>query len=354
MISIIFCGDLRYCPYLPRYTERMERADCAYEVLFWNRAGLKLELPDNYFFYDSASDEAAGKGKKARDFFGFKRWLNDSIRKSKPDGLILLSTLSGVLCVDILKKYTGRYIFDIRDYSYEHIAPFRYVEQGVIKKSYFTAISSRGFQHFLPEYDYVIAHNFNRNEILPGKAFVKRDCPLLLVWNGTVRFFDHQKGYLDALKNDPRFQLVYHGAGTDLATYRAYCQREHIENVVFTGPYDNKNKPLLLQDAAILNNSYGGRSGDQLRFAISNRYYDGLIYRIPQLVEAGGYKGSIVESAGLGLAQDVCQGFADRLYQFYESLDEERFNASCEQTLRTVIREDDIFNERIDWFIASI
>lgn len=352
MISLIFCGDLKYCPYLARYTERLEEASVPYRVLFWNRANFKLDLPKNYVYYDSPSDESLGKIQKLKDFMGFRKWVVKQLKVYKPDGLIFLSTLTGVLLVDMIKRYKKKYIFDIRDYSYENFSVFRKVEKRVIKHSYFTAISSKGFKAFLPEHNYIIAHNFNRNEIIDDPKFKRQPLPLKLVWNGTIRFFDFQKKYLDALKNDDRFQLVYHGAGTDLEKYKKYCTDNDIRNVVFTGAYDNKDKYNLLKDAAILNNCYGGRDGDQLRFAISNRYYDGLLYHIPQLVEKGGFKANVTAKCRVGISLDAGSSFADELYTYYEMISENDFDLACCSALEGVIKEDDVYIEKIDEFIS--
>lgn len=351
MISLIFCGDLKYCPYLTRYTERLEENKIAYRVLFWNRGNLLLNYPENYVCYDSPSDESLGKLQKLKDFIGFRKWVINQLKSYPNEGLILLSTLTGVLLFDQLHKFCTRYIFDIRDYSYENISVFRVIEKRVIEKSYFTAISSKGFKAFLPEHEYVIAHNFNRNELVQDPQFIKHGKPIRLVWNGTVRFFDYQKQYIDALKNDPRFFMVYHGAGIDLEKYKQYCESNDIKNVLFTGSYDNKDKYKLLQDADILNNCYGGRDGDELRYAISNRFYDGLIYRIPQLVETGGYKAEIVEKAGVGIAMDAEIDFADKLFLYYKSIEVNAFEQSCKNFLDEVIDEDNLFITKIDEFI---
>ena len=246
-----------------------------------------------------------------------------------------------------------RYIFDIRDYSYEHIAIFRKIEKKIIKNSYFTAISSKGFKAFLPEHEYIIAHNFNRNEMIETPKLKKHGLPLKLVWNGTVRFFDFQKQYLDALKNDDRFQLVYHGSGTDLEKYKKYCLDNEIHNVVFTGAYDNKDKYKLLKDAAILNNCYGGRDGNQLKYAISNRFYDGLLYHIPQLVETDGYKAEVTAKWGVGVSLNAESTFADELFDYYENIVEDEFDIACTQAMNDVVKEDDIYIKKIDEFITS-
>ena len=352
MISIIFCGDIRYCPYLSRYTDRLKAADAEFEVLFWNRAALQLDVEKNYRYYDRPSAEDLGKARKLADFLGFRRWVKKQLSGSEPDGIVFLSTLSAVLLWDIARRYRKRYIFDIRDYSYEHIAVFRKAEAGIIRDSFFTAISSRGFRAFLPGHDYVIAHNFNRSDMTEPFAFKKQKEPYRIVWNGTVRFFDYQKKYLDLLGNDPRFFMVYHGAGTDLDRYRAYCLEKGIRNVSFTGPYDNRDKEKLVRDAAFLNNCYGGRDGGRLKYAISNRFYDGLVYHIPQIVEEGGYKAGETKRLGAGLAVEPAKDLGDRLCSYYRELDGETFDRACSSALKEIMEEDDRYIQRIDEFAA--
>lgn len=353
MISLIFCGDLKYCPYLVRYTERLEKNVIPYRVLFWNRGNFKLNLPENYVYYDSPSDESLGKLQKLKDFVGFRKWVVNQLKNNEPDKLVLLSTLTGVLLFDKIKKYNKKYVFDIRDYSYEHISVFRKIEKKIIKNSYFTAISSKGFQAFLPKYNYIIAHNFNRNEMIETPKFKKRELPLKIVWNGTVRFFDFQKQYLDALKNDDRFQLVYHGDGTDLEKYKEYCVTNEIHNAIFTGAYDNKDKYQLLKDAAILNNCYGGRDGDQLKYAISNRFYDGLLYHIPQMVETDDYKAEVTVKLGIGISLKAGETFADELFDYYENIVDEKFDIVCTEAIMSIIKEDNQYIKKIDEFITS-
>lgn len=353
MISIIFCGDLRYCPYLSRYTERLEAAHAEYEVLFWNRAGLSLNARGNYKYYDSPSAEDLGNARKLLDFVGFRKWVKKRLSRSKPDGIILLSTLSGMLLCDIAGKYKGKFVFDIRDYSYENIGLFKKIESRIISDSYFTAISSKGFKAFLPDHDYTIAHNFNRNDMVERFVFARQTEPYQIVWNGTVRFFDYQKHFLDAFKNDPRFILVYHGAGTDLEKYKQYCLDNGITNVLFTGAYDNRDKINLLRNAAFLNNCYGGRDGDELRYAVSNRFYDGLVYHIPQIVEDGGYKAGETVRWKVGLAAEPIEGLPDRLCEYYRDLGAHEFNKSCDEALKEIIAEDDRYIKKIDDFVAQ-
>lgn len=354
MIALAFCGDLKYCPYIKRYIERLEAAHEEYKVYFWNRGAFQLDLPENYIYMDTFSELTKGKAAKAFDFLKFRSWLIQNLKRDKPDKVVALSTLTGVVLGDFLCRSSMSYVFDIRDYSYEHILPFYEIEKKVIKNSVFTAISSRGFESFLPPNEYVIAHNFNRKDVVEGKKYQKHEGKITFVWNGVVRFFDYQKRYLNALKNDERFEIVFHGDGPELGLFKDYCRNEGFENISFTGTYENAQKEHLLENAGILNNCYGylQNAGNKLKYAVSNRFYDGIIYHIPQLVEPEGYKTNWVKEAKIGVSFDAEDGFTDKLYNYYINIDSAEFDKACEDTLYTVMQEDDEYIRQIDRFIG--
>lgn len=358
MISLIFCGDLKYCPYIERYIERLEKNNIKYEVVFWNRSGDKLTLPKNYKYYDTESKLAKNKISKLKDFIMFRRWLINYVGKTKCKKFVLLSTLTGVLIGNELKKREYKYIFDIRDYSYEWLWLYYMIEDSIIKNSYKTVISSPGFINFLPKkYDYVIAHNFNRidlsNEKNKNGKNDENNGVVKIVWNGVVRFFDYQSKLIKALANDRRFELIYHGDGPDLKRLKNYCKKEKINNVIFTGKYDNANKSKLLFGATILNNCYGYLNGNssKLKYAISNKFYDGIIYCIPQMVEKYGYKADLVVKHNLGIALDVDSDVARQILSYLNSLDYKKMKLRCNKLLAELIKEDNRYVMLIDDFI---
>lgn len=356
MVALVFCGDLKYCPYINRYIERLENAHMDYKVYFWNRSQFNVNLSEHYIYYDRASELTSGKIQKYFDFVGFRRWLIRQLKNNHHEKIVALSTLTGVFLGGFLyRKRNGNYIFDIRDYSYEHIKPFFAIEKKVIEKSAFTAISSRGFQEFLPEHEYVIAHNFNRNDIINGAKFKKTEGKINFVWNGVVRYFEFQRDYLDALKNDPRFNIIFHGDGPELKLYQNYCAENGFLNVSFIGSYNNADKATLLESAHILNNCYGNKKydGNKVKYAVSNRFYDGMIYHIPQLVELDGFKPKWAKQAGIGESFAVDSDFADRLYNYYMNIDAEKFDMACNNAMKDVLREDDEYITKIDSFILQ-
>lgn len=353
MIAIVFCGDLKYCPYINRYLDVIEKNKKEYCVYFWNRGGYEIEEKDQYKFYNSFSALNKNKVHKLFDFIKFRKWLLATLKNDKPDKLIILSTLTGVILASYLFKQKNKYIFDIRDYSYEKIKIFYIIEKQIINHSYRTVISSKGFKSFLPEHDYIIAHNFNRRDIKSKYYFTKKDAPIKFVWNGVMRYFNFQSMYLDKLKNDKRFLIIYHGDGPELDRYKEYARNNGIHNIVFTGEYDNANKEYLLSDAQILNNCYGYKynAGDKIKHAVSNRFYDGIIYHIPQLVETGGFKAKWVMKSGIGVCLPLDDNFADALYEFYMNIDTERFNKACDDELQSVLEEDNLYIKQIKRFI---
>lgn len=357
MIALVFCGDLKYCPYINRYLERLKELNADYKVYFWNRGGFELDCPENYVYYDSYSKLKKNKISKLIDFIRFRRWLLRTLKKDEPQKIIALSTLSALLLGKYLYSKKNSYIFDIRDFSYEHIGIVYKLEKKIIENSFFTAISSKGFKNFLPEYKYVIAHNFNRLEKQTNLKFKPSDGIINFVWNGSMRYFPFQTQYLNALKNDSRFQIVYHGDGPDINRYKKFCKENDIHNVMFTGSYNNNDKAVLLKNAHILNNCYGYLSKTVyekvVKYAVSNRFYDGLNFHIPQVVEPTGFKKEWLEGEKLGVSFVPDEHFADNLYNYYKSIDAEKFDASCDKVLKEVLAEDNEYVSKIDEFIKK-
>lgn len=358
MVGIIFIGDLKYCPYLSKYTQVLDEENQKYEVLFWNREGKLTAYPSNYISLNMSSKLNRHALFKVFDFLKFRKWLKKQVTLRNYDKLIVLTTLSGILIAKtLIDKYSGKFIFDIRDYSYENNKLFFIIEEKLIQNSFFTCISSEGFKKFLPKgYPYIIVHNFNKKELEFKKSFNKKEkgATLNIVWNGTVRYFKHQIKIIDKLKNDDRFNLVYHGSGPELDMFVNYCKKNNISNVKFTGEYKNTDKNKLLSDADILNNSYKTAKIMEVKYAISNKFYDGLIYRIPQLVEINTYKHQKVEEKGVGIGLDVeSKDFADKLYEYYFNIDEKTFNESCEKEIEVILREDKMFLEKVKEFIHN-
>ena len=356
MISLVFCGDLKYCPYIRRYIEIFKENREKYEVVFWNRSGDRYNLPDNYRSYDVASDLRKSRIFKISDFYGFRKWLINYLDHTECDKFVLLSTLTGVLIGSELIKQRAKYIFDIRDFSYENVSPYYAIEKKVIMNSFQTVISSPAFRAFLPKnYDYIIAHNFNRNDIPESMNSCKEYSlqeKIRIVWNGMIRYFDYQSELIRGLANDNRFELFYHGDGPGLNYFKDFCKKNGINNVFFTGAYDYRDTYKLLDNATLINNFYGynKNEGKKLKYAVSNKFYDGLIYHIPQIVEGKGYKADLVKKYGLGIVLDLEKDIREQITNYLKSFNRHIFIDNCNALLSKVIEEDNRYVQLIDTF----
>ena len=216
----------------------------------------------------------------------------------------MLDTLSGFLISSELKR--GKYIYEIRDYSYEKFLIYRYIEKKLIAKSYTTFISSPGFKAFLPSEDYMIFHNIahsDQEDFLSEDRNHRESDVIILVWAGTIRYYETQLK-IRQLKNDERFRIYYHGDGYDLKRLNDICRKEKIKNVFFTGRYDESEKIDLMRKADMILNAYDIDIGEEVRYALSNRFYDALMLGLPQIVEKDSYKCKIVRKYDLGIVMD--------------------------------------------------
>ena len=343
MIGLIFIGDLIYCPYIEKYKNILNENEIEYEILYWNRSGMEDERDSRYIGFDRCSQLNKSKVFKLKDFCEFRKWLKTEIIKRNYTKLILLSSLSGMLIFDLIgKKYKNKYLYDIRDYSYEKIKLYYLIEKKVIRNSALTTISSKGFLEFLPLNEkYIYTHNMSLTDCKQKKKFVKTtQRKLNFVWMGAVRYFEHQSKIIEKLDKDGRFNIIFHGSGPELELFKSFVKERDLKNVSFTGRYQNTDKEKLLEKADILNNSYTIKK-IRTKYALSNKFYDSIIYHIPQLVEEGCYKAELLKNYSIGIALDINdEYFAEKLYQYYRNINENEFNRSCDKLLEELVIEE--------------
>lgn len=341
MIGIIFVGDLKYCPYLKKYEDILKKDSMEYEVLFWNRSNTRYDCK-RYIPYNRYSVLKKSKIRKLKDFMFFRRWLIRMLDKRRYEKLIILSTLSGMLIAEkLIREYSGKYLFDIRDYSYERILPFFLEEKRVIEAAALTVISSKGFCSFLPKNkDYVLLHNVSGYDEEVNRKFRSANGKMInVVWLGVVRYFQQQSELIRKLSQDGRFRLLFYGDGTELLKFKSYVRQNSLKNVYFYGSYDNADKAALLKKADIINNCYTVNM--ETKYAVSNKFYDGIFYHIPQIVEPGTFKAKLAEKYGVGIALDPKEPlFSERLYEYYCGIEEDRFNDSCNKLKKQFLWEE--------------
>lgn len=357
MTGIVFLLDLEYAPFVNRYRDILENINEKYEIITWNR--MKETNSDSVISFNKKSQLGDNIIKKAIGFIQYSWFLNKTLREKQYDKLIVLTTLTGFLAYkSLMGRYKGKYIFDIRDYTYEKNIIFKSIESKIIRNSRFTVISSRGFLAFLPKSEkYIVCHNFLPEEtkrantyIGDGKYFSMPDGKIVISFIGAVRHLQLDKRMIDIFGNDDRFILYFHGYGVAYEELKAYVDNKAYKNVILTGKYDRKEKDKLMLGVSLINGYYEETKIANTT-AVSNKYYDSMIYKVPFWGNPKCFVGHISEQNGIGVCEyldaDIKEKIVERLRDFNYS----EFIENCEKTLSEIIAEDQDFTNTVESFI---
>lgn len=350
-MKILLLGftKLKYMPYAHFYLSNIDAANNETHVVYWNR---DLEEEDTARFPDVVlhefsrwQEDDVSKFKKIASFFQYRTFAKRVMAEESFDLLVVLHTLPGVLLLDELeKRYKGRYVLDYRDSTYEFFPPFRKAIAMLVEGSRMTFVSSDAFRKFLPaaaSEKILASHN-----ILFSSLEHRRDREEKLVPSDAIRvafwgFIRHERvnvSMIDALGGDERFELHYYGREQEIASrLKEHVAKEGIGNVFFHGEYvpDERHEFILQTD--VVHNVY---CDGNTMLAMGNKYYDGIVFRIPQVCMSDSYMAELSTKAGVGLADDpATTGFADRLFDYYTSLDWDSFYRNCDAELERVLDE---------------
>lgn len=344
-ILILGFTKIKYLPYLHLYLENLDLEKNDVHVVLWDRDGEEDEAvsaPVRFHTYRCLLKNGITKRKKIAAFLGYRKFVKRLLREESFDFIIPMHTFPGFLLVDVLKrKFKGKYIYDYRDKTFEHIGIFRRVIHKVIKHSYATFVSSDGFRAFLPKQDNIYTvHNFLAASLdhRPEAPAKKSDEPIALSYWGMIRPENLNRKMIEIFANDSRFTLHYYGTESALARrLKAHAEELGAQNVFFHGTYVSTDRYGFAESTHILHNLY---ENNTVQCAMGNKYYDGLMFYIPQICARGSFMGEMVERAGVGL---VCspddEDFADKLYEYYKNLDFGAFKANCDKELSRIVEE---------------
>lgn len=348
-MKILLMGftKVKYMPYANFYLDNLDGTKNEIHFLYWNRDTQTEDLTgfrDIQFheFKEYQEDEVA-KFLKIRNFLRYKRFAVGLIKREKFDFIIFMHSLPGVLIANLLiKKYKNRYIFDYRDSTYERFSPFKRVIGRLVKYSYATFVSSDAFRKFLPKEEegkIYTSHNLlldslnHRDE--KEKYGVKSDKIRIGFW-GFIRHEDLNKEIIKKVAEDDRFELHYYGREQQTAkNLKIYVQSISAKNIFFHGEYKPEDRYQFVRQTDIIHNIY---CDDNMMLAMGNKFYDGIIFRIPQLCMKGSFMGEQVEKYGVGRMCDPYDSqFLEVVYDYYRKLDKEVFKGDSNKTLDMVL-----------------
>ncbi len=328
------------------YLEQIDRKEHEVHVLYWNRDG-KPEKRENGVIYHEfnyvLSDDIA-RLRKLDGFAKYKRFAINLLKKEPFDFVIVMHSIPAFLLGNyITAHFQNRFIFDYRDYTYEWIPPFKRRIHKVVNCSYATFVSSNGFRFTLPDAPHIYTSHNILVESLAHRKHPAPRCPppLRIAFWGYIRHESINRQIIDRLANDHRFELHFYGKEQEIAQrLKKHVAEHHVQNVFFHGEYCAEDRYRFSQETELLHNIYSNTEAPSQQYAMTNKYYDGLAFYLPQLCMKESYMAQTAQKNGVGVACDPWEeSFPDKIFDYYLHLDWERFRASCDRTLEKIMQE---------------
>lgn len=351
-ICFISLGNLYLCPYISKYIPLI---NCDYDVIYWNRHGVEEDISAKQIYaFQDKMNEGTNKISKLIGYLKFKRYAFDIINRNNYDGVILLQTSVGILLNSILRrKYKGKYIVDIRDYTMENNPVFFTIEKNLIDNSALAVISSKGYESFLPPHKYTLVHNdshIDESIITKFESKDRKKDKIVISYIGLIRFHEQNKKVILKFKNDRRFNLKF--IGKDAFALKKFCEENQVENVELIDRFPPEKTLDYYYETDIIYNLYGSNT-PLLDYALSNKLYYAAKLKMPILVCEGTYMEDISNGFGFTLKLDDPNA-CDDLYNFYGKINWRQFYDNCNSFLQKVREDNLIFEDSIKRFIDNL
>lgn len=356
-ICIVTYDEYINIPYVQKYEELLKKHNIEYDIILWNRSEESTEVFDrDNSVYIFRSKTKKSKLSKVVPFVKWRKFVLGIIRKNKYDRLIILTTIPAVLISRcLINRYVKRFVFDIRDYTYENNKMYKMIVNKLIRASYITTISSQGFYKWLNRYDNIlINHNISNSEMNEKECGdISKKANLTIGFVGGIRYMEENIAIINQLKNNKCLNMLYVGKvhpGNDI---QLYCQENNITNVYFKPRYVNKDKPKIYKEIDIINSLYGAKSLE-VTTALPNKLYDCVIFKKPIMVSSNTYLEEVVKKYKLGFSIDINKDdITSEINKYLSTFDKKEFIKGCNEFLNNVLLEEKLFFKRIEPFFLD-
>ncbi len=349
--AVILNGD-QNAPHLKIYTNILDEKNISYDVISWDRSG---RFGKSEFTYNAKSDLKQNSLMKLMSYVKFASFIKKLIKKFRYDKLIIISPQVALFMPFFLRSnYRKNYIFDYRDLSIEQMPIFKPFMKMVLKNSYANIISSPGFKQYLPQgFDYILSHNFNIDlvkQALAGEPSYFDASPIKILTIGGIRI-DANYEVIDSLANKDYIELSFIGKGDAAPIFEEYCKQKDIKNVTFKGFYTKDEEGDIIKKHTMINIFYPKIPSHIT--ALSNRFYNSLIFKRPMIVTKGGIQGMYAEKYGVGLAVENCDHLSENLNDYLCHLDFNDYVQNCNKLLSQFVDDYNVFRKAIDVFLSN-
>lgn len=348
-ILIMGLGKIKFMPYMNFYLDNIDREKNDVHILYWNRDLHKEDVSHlkgtTLHEFKCYQQDDVPKLSKISSFIKYRRFALEVLKQEKFDFLVVVHSLTGVVVWDYIRKNFGnKFIFDYRDVTFEKYSFFKKIVADLVGCSKITFVSSNAFRKFLPQKEnskIFTCHNIDTKALQYAKshekAFSKSEKIRLGFW-GFIR--DEQLNYkiIEKLGNDERFELHYYGREQQIAEkLKNYVKENSIENVFFHGEYKPEDRYEFINNTDLIHNLYDD-AGAML--AVGNKYYDGIVFKVPQVCMEGSFMAELCKKNGVGFeCNPYDNAFAEDLYKKFNKIDKLQFKGNCNKTCADILKE---------------
>ena len=351
-IGLLIPANLYFAPYVKIYTTILDALQVNYDLIYFDKKGLNEPAAHRFSL---PMDATASQWKRLVNYIRYSCFLRKTIKREAYDKLIVFGPQIGIFLYGFLKKhYRHRFILDYRDLSIEQRFKKRY--EALLKISSFNVISSPGFKRCLPEnFDYILSHNFDINILTqallekPQKPveLMRPNQPISVLTIGGIRDYEQNAAVMMALANNPSFRVAFVGRGEENADVKLkeLAEKNHVTNVHFQGYYEKKDEPRIVQESTFLNIFYPRKLSHDT--ALSNRFYNSLIFRKPMITTANTIQGDYAAKYGVGIAIDNTDQLGSMLETYVKEFDASKYETNRNQLLQSFKQDYDIFKKAV-------
>ena len=346
-IALILASNCWFSPYLNLYTSILDSNGINYDIISWNRDLSEPETPTTF------SDKRQSNN-KLKNYINYVSFVKSILYKNKYDKLIVFSPqIALLLSKTLILKYPKRYAIDYRDLSIEQNQLIKPLYSQLLNHSGLNVISSPGYKKYLPPANYIISHNIN-NKIAKsaiGKYHINKANPIKILTIGSIRDYESNIDVINGIANITNFELYFVGKGIASDKLQNYVKHRHIKNVFFSGYYTKKDEPTYIIDASLLNIFY-----PQIKShisALSNRFYNSLIFKRPMIVTKHSIQGDYAEKYNIGISLENCKYLSSKIITFFNNIDNNLYETQCDKLLNIFIDENILFEKEVINFVLK-
>lgn len=347
-ICLICPSNILYMPYVENYIKILNEINIDYTIINWDR--FKIEDESEFSYRDSK----VGHQRNFFDYLNYVRFVTNILKKNNYDKIVIFGIqLVFYLRQYLIKNYSNKYIIDIRDYN--KILKFFSIESA-IKNSSFTAISSPGYEEWLPiSNNYVVNHNtkietLDEMTILGNNSINIKEISINYI--GSLRDYDINESFIDSLKNKNNFNLNYYGEGIINKKIYNHIYENEIINVKIAGQYRREEEHKLYMESSFINALIPNDSINSITL-LPNRLYNAVIYGKPLITFKGTYLSKIVEEYELGIVLSDFDNMDLKIIEYINNFKCDNFNLKRKLFIQKIIEDNMNFINNLKKFICD-